>query len=64
MDGITDCAYRTICKELFAVHGKEHETFMIWTEFMSASGYVHNPAGVVKHMLTHDQEPELIAQIF
>lgn len=64
MDGITDCAYRTVCKELFAEHAKDGEQLMIRTEFMSASGYFHNPPGVVKHMLTHDQEPELIAQIF
>jgi len=64
MDWITDCAYRTICKELFAVYGKKDEQLMIRTEFMSASWYVHNPAWVVKHMMTHDQEPELIAQIF
>lgn len=64
MDWITDCAYRTICKELFAKHWKPTEELMIWTEFMSANWYFHNPAWVVKHMMTHDEEPELIAQIF
>lgn len=37
---------------------------MLWTEFMSADGYIHAPAGVVHHILTTDFEPELIVQIF
>ena len=37
---------------------------MLWTEFMSADGYIHNPKGVVKHLRMSDFEPELIAQIF
>lgn len=64
MDGITDLAYRTICKELFAQHGNPDDTLMLWTEFMSAEGYIHNPKGVVKHLRMSDYEPQLIAQIF
>jgi tRNA-dihydrouridine synthase B len=37
---------------------------MLWTEFMSAEGYTHNPKGVVKHLRMSDFEPQLIAQIF
>lgn len=37
---------------------------MLWTEFMSADGYMHNPVWVVKHLLQTDYESELIAQIF
>lgn len=64
MDGITDCAYRIICKEVFLRHGNPADELMLWTEFMSADGYIHAPAGVVHHILTTDFEPELIVQIF
>lgn len=64
MDGITDCAYRTICKQVFQLHGHEEDELMLRTEFMSADGYVHNPPGVVRHLFKTDFEPELIAQIF
>ena len=64
MDWITDCAYRIICKEVFARHGNPEDELMLWTEFMSADGYIHAPAGVVHHILTTDFEPELIVQIF
>lgn len=64
MDGITDCAYRTICKEVFLRHQAPEDTLMLWTEFMSADGYIHAPAGVVHHILSSDFEPELIVQIF
>jgi tRNA-dihydrouridine synthase len=37
---------------------------MLWTEFMSADGYYHNPPGVVKHLLKTDYDHETIAQIF
>jgi hypothetical protein len=37
---------------------------MLWTEFMSAEGYTHNPKGVIKHLWMTDYEPQLIAQIF
>lgn len=64
MDWITDCAYRTICKEIFLKHGAQSDQLMLWTEFMSADWYYHNPPGVVRHLLKTDFEPELIAQIF
>lgn len=64
MDGITDLAYRTICKELFEQYWNPADELMLWTEFMSAEGYMHNPKGVVKHLRMSDYEPQLIAQIF
>jgi tRNA-dihydrouridine synthase B len=64
MDGITDLAYRTICKEIYQTHGNPADELMLWTEFMSAEGYIHNPKGVIKHLRMSDYEPELIAQIF
>jgi hypothetical protein len=37
MDGITNCAYRTITKELFAQHNKDpHAQLRMRTEFMNA----------------------------
>ena len=64
MDWVTDCAYRTICKQLFEVHWQDWDELMLWTEFMSVEWYKHNPQRVVKHLLMTDYEPELIAQIF
>jgi len=64
MDGITDCAYRIVCKEVFSRHGKKWDQLMLWTEFMSADGYYHNPPWVIKHLLKSDYDHETIAQIF
>ena len=64
MDGITDLAYRTICKEIHTQYGHHDDQLMLWTEFMSAEGYVHNPPWVIKHLRMSDYEPQLIAQIF
>lgn len=64
MDWITDCAYRCICKEIFEQYGKSDDELMLWTEFMSADGYFHNPSGVISHILKTDFDKETIAQIF
>lgn len=64
MDGITDLAYRTICKEIFVQYGHPDDQLMLRTEFMSADGYCINPQGVIKHLRKTEFEPELIAQIF
>jgi len=71
MDGITDCAYRCICKEVFLKYGNaaEHDwkpadELMLRTEFMSADGYYHNPSGVISHILRTDFDNQTIAQIF
>ncbi len=64
MDGVTDCAYRILCKKIFEQHGAPDDELMLWTEFMSADGYVHNPPGVIKHIQRSDYDHETIAQIF
>lgn len=64
MDGITDLAYRIITKQLFQKHGHPDDTLMLWTEFMSAEWYMHNPSWVVKHLLVSDYDSQTIAQIF
>jgi tRNA-dihydrouridine synthase len=64
MDGVTDCAYRIVCKEIFERHGNAADELMLWTEFMSADGYYHNPPGVIKHLMTSDYDAETIIQIF
>lgn len=64
MDWITDCAYRIICKEIFERVAHSTDELMLWTEFMSADGYYHNPPWVIKHILKTDYDHETIAQIF
>lgn len=64
MDWITDCAYRLICKDVFEKHWQKEDELMIWTEFMSADGYVHNPFWVNLHIMKTEREKECIAQIF
>lgn len=64
MDWITDCAYRIICKQIFEQHGSSDDQLMLWTEFMSADGYTHNPPWVVRHLMRSDYDHETIAQIF
>lgn len=65
MDGFTDCAFRQITKEIFEQYGEKNTyTLQLWTEFMNADGYIINPLGVVKHLLTDTQQTPVIAQIF
>jgi len=64
MDWITDCAYRIICKKIFEQFGNPDDELMLWTEFMSADWYFHNPAWVVKHLVRSDYDNQTIAQIF
>jgi tRNA-dihydrouridine synthase len=65
MDGFTDCAFRQIVKEIFDVYGdKKTYELMLWTEFMNADGYIINPPGVIKHLLTDIDQSPVIAQIF
>ncbi|MCX6823692.1 MAG: tRNA-dihydrouridine synthase [candidate division SR1 bacterium] len=65
MDGYTDCAFRQIVKEIFDVYGeKEIYELGLWTEFMNADGYIINPPGVIKHLLTDKDQLPVIAQIF
>lgn len=65
MDGFTDCAFRQIVKEIFDKYGeKDKYELMLWTEFMNADGYIINPPGVIKHLLTDKSQSPVIAQIF
>ena len=64
MDGITDCAYRILSKQIFEQFGHPDDELMLWTEFMSADGYAHNPPGVIRHIMRSDYDHETIAQIF
>ncbi|MFA7298761.1 MAG: tRNA-dihydrouridine synthase family protein [Candidatus Absconditabacterales bacterium] len=65
MDGFTDCAFRQITKEIFDIYGeKEKYELGLWTEFMNADGYIINPPGVIRHLLTDTDQSPVIAQIF
>jgi len=65
MDGYTDCAFRQIVKEIFLKYGEQdkYELFLR-TEFMNADGYIINPLGVLKHLMTTSEHTPVIAQIF
>ncbi|AKH32600.1 putative tRNA-dihydrouridine synthase [candidate division SR1 bacterium Aalborg_AAW-1] len=65
MDGVTDYSYRRIVQEIFNRYG-EKEKHNLWkrTEFMSADGYMINPSRLVKHLITCEDESNLIAQIY
>lgn len=63
MDGITDLPYRTIVKKIFDRYNIDHE-LRLWTEFMNADGYMTHPARLVKHLIHHNQEIPLYAQIY
>lgn len=65
MDGYTDCAFRQITKEIFENYGeKDRYEFVLRTEFMNADGYLINPLGVIKHIMTTKEQAPVIAQIF
>ncbi|MCX6822631.1 MAG: tRNA-dihydrouridine synthase [candidate division SR1 bacterium] len=65
MDGFTDYAFRQITKEVFEKYGDKNKyQFILRTEFMNANGYLINPVGVVKHLLSNKEQAPLIAQIF
>ena len=65
MDGFTDCAFRQITKEIFEKYGEKNTyELLLWTEFMNADGYIINPTGVIKHLLTDNSQSSVIAQIF
>jgi len=65
MDWFTDCAFRQITKEIFEKYGEKAKyEFVLWTEFMNADGYIINPLGVIKHLLTDKKQSPVIAQIF
>lgn len=64
MDGITDFPFRTIVDKFFTSHHNTEDTLWKWTEFMSANGYMINPSRLVKHLITNEDEHNIIAQIY
>lgn len=65
MDGFTDAACRSIAQDIRDTHGeKERYNFHLWTEFMTADGFVRNPDGVKHHLETTPNQTKLIVQIF
>ncbi len=65
MDGITDMVYRSIVNNVFTRYNKNpSNTLRTRTEFMNADGYMIQPHKLVKHLIHHDQEQQLIAQIY
>ena len=64
MDGITDCAYRTIIQEIFEKHHAPDDRLFMRTEFMSADGYTHNPSKLIKHLMKTEYDKPVFAQIY
>ncbi len=65
MDGITNCAYRTISKELFEKHNADPEVdFWMWTEFMNVEWFMREPWRLIHHLIKTDFEDQTIAQIY
>ena len=65
MDWFTDCAMRQITQNIFDKYwNKSDFNLWLWTEFMTADGYMRNPSWVIKHLLTNSDQKNLIAQIF
>ena len=63
MDSITDLPYRTIVKKIFDQYNTKDE-LRLWTEFMNTDGYMTSPSRMIKHLIHHDQEIPLYAQIY
>jgi len=65
MDGITDTAYRQIVKEIFEKYNKgKNKELLLFTEFVSSDGYVHNFDWIKNHLIYEEKEKPLICQIF
>jgi tRNA-dihydrouridine synthase len=65
MDGITNLPYRTIVRRVFQRYNKNPDNVLgTWTEFMNADGYMIQPARLAHHFIHHDEESELIVQIY
>jgi len=65
MDGITDTAYRHIVKEIFDKYNTDkNKELLLFTEFVSSDGYVHNFDGIKNHLTYKEKEKPLICQIF
>ncbi len=64
MDGYTDCAFRQIVKEIFDTYGEKNiYELKLWTEFMTADGYIAKPEAVAFHLMTDTSQKNVIAQI-
>lgn len=63
MDGVTDLAYRTIVQDVVRQYNLT-DTLRTRTEFMNTDGYMTHPSRLIKHLVHHDHEPRLIAQIY
>ena len=65
MDGITDTAYRQIVKEIFDKYNTDkNRELLLFTEFASSDGFVHNFDGIKHHLVYEEKEKPLICQIF
>jgi tRNA-dihydrouridine synthase B len=65
MDGFTDAACRSITQDIRDIYWeKERYDFLLWTEFMTADGFIRNPEWVIHHIDTTPNQHKLIAQIF
>lgn len=65
MDGITDTSYRQIVKKVFKKYNKDKtRELLLFTEFVSSDGYVHNFDGIKDHLVFENEEKPLICQIF
>ena len=64
MDWITDTAYRQIVKEIFDKYWDKNNELLLFTEFVSSDGYVHNFDGIKDHLIFENKEKPLVCQIF
>ena len=65
MDGFTDVACRCITQEIRDKYGeKDRYDFRLWTEFMTADGFIRNPEWVIHHLNTTANQTKLTVQIF
>jgi tRNA-dihydrouridine synthase B len=65
MDGITNCAYRIICKELFDKHNTDSTVeFWMWTEFMNVEWFMREPGRLIHHLIHTDFEDKTVAQVY
>lgn len=65
MDGITNCAYRIITKELFEKYNT-NPSVDLWmrTEFMNVEWFMREPGRLIHHLIHTDFEDKTIAQIY
>jgi len=65
MDWITDTAYRQIVKDIFQKYNNDtNKKLLLFTEFVSSDGLVHNFDWIKNHLIYENNEKPLICQIF